>query len=130
MAITHTNSAPHNVRNLLADTVVDLIDAGAGAGNLKIYTTAKGTLLATLAFSDPAFGAASGGVATANSISDETNATAGTAAEFYVEDSDTNEIFQGTVTVTSGGGDMELSSVALANGDRVSITSMTYTAPV
>ena len=50
------------------DTVVDRIDAGAGAGTLKIYsgsipadgdTTPAGTLLATITLADPAFGAAS-----------------------------------------------------------------------
>lgn len=123
MAITHVAA----VRNGLADYVVDTIDAGAGAGALVIMTSGD-VEVATLTFSDPAFGAAAGGTATANSISDDTNATGGTAALFKVQDSDTNEVFRGTVTATGGGGDIELSSVSIGVGDTVSITSFTYSA--
>ena len=64
---------PTAARNAACDAVVDLLDAGAGAGTIKIYTgsqpasandAASGTLLATITLSDPAFGAASTGVAT------------------------------------------------------------------
>lgn len=123
MAITHVAA----VRNGLADYVVDTIDAGAGAGALVIMTSGD-VEVATLTFSDPAFGAAAGGTATANAISDDTNATGGTAALFKVQDSDTNEVFRGTVTATGGGGDIELSSVSIGVGDTVSITSFTYSA--
>ena len=123
MALTHVAAA----RNAAVDAVVDLIDAGAGAGNIVIMTSGD-VEVATLPFSDPAFGNAAAGVATANSITDDTDATGGTAALFKVEDSDNNEVFRGTVTVTSGGGDMELSSLAIGAGDTVSISSFTYTA--
>ena len=59
---------PTTVRNTIANTVVDLIDAGAGAGELKFFTSNGGSLLATLTFSDPAFGAASAGAAAANAF--------------------------------------------------------------
>ena len=52
MAVTH----PVAVRNSIANLVVDGIDAGAGAGKLLITTTSTGTTVATLTFSDPAFG--------------------------------------------------------------------------
>lgn len=123
MAITHVAA----VRNGLADYVVDTIDAGAGAGSLVIMTSGD-VEVATLTFSDPAFGAATGGTATANAISDDTNATGGTAALFKVQDSNTNEVFRGTVTATGGGGDIELSSVSIGVGDTVSITAFTYSA--
>ena len=60
-------------RNAACDAVVDLIDGGAGAGVLRIYsgaqpatpaTSPSGTLLAEFTLSDPAFGAASSGAAT------------------------------------------------------------------
>ena len=79
------------VASAACDAIVDAIDGGAAAGTIKIYTgtiptdadTALGaqTLLATLTFSDPAFGAASNGVATASAITSDTSADAtGTAA--------------------------------------------------
>ncbi len=127
MAITHVAT----VRNGLADYVVDLIDGGSGDANGDIVIMTSGDVeVATLAFSDPAFGAASGGTATANTISDDTNATGGTAALFKVQDKSNAEVFRGTVTATGGGGDMQLSSVAIGNGDTISITSFTYTAAV
>jgi len=66
MTINHSTA----VRNAIADLVVDKLDEGTtnSTGRLKIYTTGKTTLLATLDLSDPAFGIASSGTATANTI--------------------------------------------------------------
>lgn len=125
-------------RNAAADAVVDLIDAGAAAGTLKIYTGSvgasanadpAGTLLATVAFADPAFGAASSGVAAATDPAAVTGVAAGTAGCFMVEDSDGNNIFDGTVTATGGGGDLELATTTISVGVTVDITSFTYTQP-
>lgn len=124
MAITMTTAA----RNAAADGVVDLVDQGAGAGKLKIYTTGLGTLLATLTMSDPAFGAAATGVATANAITSDTSADAtGTAAEFTMTDSDDVEIFRGSVGTS--GADLNLNTVSITAGVEVSVTSFTYTQP-
>lgn len=126
MAITHVTS----IRNGLADYVVDAIDGGAGDANGDLVIMTSGDVeVATLAFSDPAFGTASSGTATAATISDDTNATGGTAALFKVQNKANSEIFRGSVTATGGGGDLQLSSVAIGNGDTVSVTSFTYTAP-
>lgn len=124
-AITHTTAT----RNTLADTVVDLIDVGTTnpQGQLVIMTSGD-VEVATLNMSNPAFGAAAAGVATASAISDDTSATGGTAALFKLVDRDGTEIVRGTVTATGGGGDIELSSVSIGAGDTVSISSLTYTA--
>ena len=128
MALTHVTA----IRNSLADLVVDAIDAGStdASGDLQIATsTAFSTILATLLFSATAFGAASSGTATANAITADTNAAnTGSAAAFRIRDRNNAEVLRGTVTATSGGGDIELSSVGITAGDTVSITSMTYTA--
>lgn len=125
-------------RNAAADAVVDLIDAGAGAGTVKIYTGAQpatgndegsGTLLATVSFADPAFGAAATGVATATDPASVSIVATGTAASFVVEDSTGANIFNGTVTATGGGGDMQLGTVALSSGANLDITAFTYTHP-
>ena len=126
MALTHATAA----RNASANAVVDLLDAGAtdANGDLVIMTSADAAV-ATLALSNPAFGNAAAGVATANAISDDTNAAGGTAALFKLQDRDNVEVVRGTVTATGGGGDIELSSTNISAGDTVSISSLTYTAP-
>ena len=121
-AVTHAAT----VRNTLCDTVVDLLDAGAGAG-LLIFQTSGDVEVATLTFSDPAFGAASGGTATANSITDDSSATGGTTDRFDAEDSVNTDVFFGSVGLS--GADINLSSVAIGAGDTVSVTSLTYSAP-
>lgn len=127
MAITLTTAA----RNAACDAIVDLIDAGTGAGYLEIKSgasTVAGTNeVATLAFSDPAFGAASSGVATASAITDDTSATGGTASHFTIFDSDNAAVMQGTVSTS--GADLNLSSVTIGAGDTVSISSFTVTMP-
>lgn len=127
MALTHINTTVL-VRNGLANYVVDLLDAGVTdtTGDLIIMAAAD-AVVATLTWTaTPAFGAAAGGTATMNAINDDTNAAGGTAIAFKFQDRDNNEIFRGTVTATSGGGDIELSSTAIGVGDTVSITSFTY----
>ena len=121
MAVTHAVA----VRNIIADAVVDEIDAGAGAGTLEFQTSGD-VEVAILTFSDPAFGAASSGTATASSITDDTNATGGTIAKFKVFDSDSNEKFAGAVGTS--GSDINLSSLSVTAGDTVSLTSLTYSA--
>lgn len=123
------------LRNNMLDEITTLIDAGAGAGLLRIYDGTKPavcgtatTLLAELTMTDPSAGAASGGVWTASSITDDTSANApGTATWFRIVDSNGVCVLDGTVTVTSGGGDLELNSVSISTGQNVAVTSMTIT---
>src|SRR5688572_27131057 len=111
MAVTH----PTAVRNAIADLVVDRIDAGAGAGNLIMQTSGDAEV-AILTFSDPAFGAAANGVATASAITADTSALAGTIAKARARDSTNAEVFICSVTATGGGGDIELNSVTISAG--------------
>jgi hypothetical protein len=123
-------------RNAACNAIVDLIDAGSGAGTLKIYTgtspgpgnAATGTLLATLTFSDPAFGNASTGTATANAITADSSADDdGTAGYARAEDSDGNDVID--LTVGTSGADLNLDSTAIVTGGTVSVTSCTVTVP-
>lgn len=123
MAITHVTA----VRNSLAGVISAAADAGAGAA-LIVLRTAANAEVATLTMSATAFGAAASGVITANAITSDTNATGGTVANFILTDSNSNEVYSGTVTVTGGGGDLELSSLAIGAGDTVSISTWEYTA--
>jgi len=119
-----------------ADAVVDKVDQGSGPGKLRIYDgtqaatadTAIGAqvLLAELTFGDPAFGAASNGVATANAITADSSANAtGTASWFRVVDSDNTAIFDGTVGTSSA--DLILNTTSIVSGAEVSVSALTYT---
>lgn len=121
------------------DAVVDLIDAGSGAGTIKIYTGTQpatgdtalsgNTLLGTLTFSDPAFGATnSSGVATASSITSDTSADAtGTATWARIQDSNGANVFD--CDVGTSGATINLNSVSITSGGTIAITSFTMTHP-
>ena len=126
-------------RSAACDGVVDLVDGGAGAGTLVVRTGSaptnttdadSGTLLATCTFSDPAFGSASSGVATASSITGDSSVDAtGTPGHFRVRDSNAVVIMQGTA-----GASAELSISGLVGGDLIaggtlSISSLSVTQP-
>jgi hypothetical protein len=124
MAVTH----PAAVRNGVADFVVDQLDEGVPPGNL-VFRTSGDVEVATLPLSNPAFGAAAAGVATAGAITSDTNATGGTVAKATLENAAATKKIECSVTGTGGGGDIEMSSVSVGAGDTVSCSSLTYTAP-
>ena len=124
MAVTH----PANVRTALADYVVDQLDLNTPPGKL-VMQTAAGATVATLTFANPAFGAASAGVATANAIVADTNAVGGTIAKAELRQGASAPVVLCSVTATGGGGDIQLNSVVISAGQQVSITSLTYAAP-
>lgn len=125
MAVTLTTAA----RNAACNAIVDLVDAGAGAGTLVLYLANGSTEVATLTFSDPAFGNASTGVATASAITSDTSATgnvsAATVAKFL--DSAATEVLSCSVGI--GTGDIQLSNNVIAAGETVAITALTVTVP-
>lgn len=119
-------------RSAMADTLVDLLDAGSGAGTIEIRsgsrpagpgTTATGTLLATVTLIDPAFGSASSGVATMADPNAVTAVADGTATWFRAKDSSGTAVFDGKVTATGGGGDLTLATTTITTGLSVDITS-------
>jgi hypothetical protein len=120
MSLTHTTA----IRNGLADYVVDAIDVG-GAGTFEFQTSGD-VEVATLTFSATAFGDAASGVATANAITSDTSATGGAVAKFRIYSGGATEIVAGSVAVS--GEDVDISSVVIASGETVAITSLTYTA--
>lgn len=124
MAVTHSNAA----KSAAADAVLGLLDVGSGSNGLLELQTSAGAEVATLDLDDPAFGSAVNGVADANTISDDTNATGGTIAKFELQNKDGTGVVLGSVTVITGGGDIEMSSVVIGAGDTVRVTSLEYTA--
>ena len=125
------NTIHNTVRTLMCDAFVDAHDVGTTNTGARILIYDAAVLLATCEFENPAYDAATNGVAVrAGSISDDTSAdNDGTADIFEVTDRDNLVIYKGTVTATSGGGDIELSSTGITTGDRVSITNSTITMP-
>lgn len=125
MAVTH----PTAIRNAIADVVVDSIDDGTTAGFL-VFQTSGDVTVCTITLSDPAFGAASGGIATIDTtpalLSD--GATAGTMAKAEFRNSaGTAKIL---CAVGTSGSDINIpGGLTLATNDTVTVTSLTYTAP-
>ena len=125
------------IRSAMIDALVDAIDGGASAGTIEFRTGSApanttdadtGTLLATLTFSDPAFGAASNGVATASAITSDTNVDAsGTPGYFRIKDSNGVVIAQGSVSTS--GADINFDSVTWVAGGTAAISSLTMTQP-
>lgn len=128
MAITLSTAA----KNAAADAVVDLVDAGSAAaqGTLQIRTASGGTLLVEIDLDNPAFGAAAAGVATLLGVPLTGTAVAsGNAAWADVVDRDGTIVYSGTVTVTGGGGDFIIDTVAIQTNDTIQLNSHTVTAP-
>jgi len=127
-----------DTRSKACDAIVDDIDAGAGAGTIAIRTGAQptnvgdadtGTLLGTLTFSDPAFGAASSGVATASAITSDTSAdNSGTAGHFRIKDS--TPAIHSDGTCGQGSGDLSFDNSVIVSGGTIAISAMTVTSPI
>jgi hypothetical protein len=123
------------VRNARLDAIET--DTGTSAV-LKIRTGAvptncgtadAGTVLVTMTLpSDWMAAANSGSKALSGTWQDASADATGTAAHFRIYKSDgTTCQIQGTVTATSGGGDMELNNVSIAATQTVTVTSFTIT---
>jgi hypothetical protein len=124
------------VRTARNDVLVDSLDAGSGAGTIKIYSGSRpatpddaitGTLLATVTCADPAFGASSTGAATISDPASVTAVATATATHFRAADSDGTAKFDGDVTATGGGGDLTLATTSITSGLSVDITGGTIT---
>jgi hypothetical protein len=127
-------------QNAGVNAIAGLVDADVGAGTITIRTGAgpatandapTGTLLATLTLNDPAFSTGVAGVATLDVTPavTTTGVAAGTAGYFRLHDNSGDVVLQGSVTVTAGGGDLELNTTSIAIGTTVEITSGTLTMP-
>jgi hypothetical protein len=122
MAVTHGSAT----RDLLATRITT--DTGA-TGFFVIGTTGMGTDLVRCPMNATPFGAPSSGTITANAITTTAAIAAGTAAEFEVRDAATGTmVFAGGVAVS--GSDIDLTNLTIAVDDDISVSSLTYTAPV
>ena len=123
------------VRNARLDAIETAIGVSAvlkirtGAAPANVATADSGTVLATLSLPSDWMAAASGGSkALSGSWTDASADATGTAAHFRVYASDgTTAHIQGTVTATSGGGDMEVNNTSFAATQAFTVTSFTLT---
>ena len=126
IAVTHSTA----VRTSIATAVRDAIDAGAAA-KLVFRTTgtvsAPGTACATLTCTDPC-GSVTNGVLTFSAITSDTNAAGGTVATATLQTSADTVCVHCAVSTSAS--DINLSSLAVGAGDTVSVSSLTYTAPL
>lgn len=126
MSTTHSTAA----KNSATDAVTALIGA---SGNLKfrLFGTigSPGAVVATCPLSATAFGASSGGVATANAITDDSNATGNASAVANASLETSGGTLQIHCAVAASGSDINMSNgLTIAPGDRIQVTSLTYAA--
>ena len=128
MAVTHALAT----RNALADLVVDAVDAGVtvAPGKLVMWLDDGLTEVATLLFQEPAFANAGSGQAaiTGDVVCASATGNAAPATKLTIRDSDDADILLGSVGTS--GEDVNLSSNIIAATDTVTLTVLTYTAPI
>lgn len=126
--------------NAACNAIVDLIDASSPTpGTFKIIqnnqaqpaspdVSLTGTVLVTITLSDPAFGVASSGTATASGTpKTQAASNTGTAAWFRVSNGSGTAIIDGDVSTS--GADLNLNSTSIQSGADVELTSWTFSVP-
>ncbi len=119
------------VEALVADFgTAPILRIRTGAKPANVAAASSGTILAEMTLPSDPFAAASGGaIAKSGTWEDTAGNAAGDAGHWEIVASDgTTRKAQGTVTITGGGGDMELVNINIAVGQPVTITAFTITA--
>lgn len=116
------------------DAAINAVTALLNSGKMQILSGAQpaadaaltGTMLATLTFGATAFGASSGGVATANAITSASAAASGTAGyHALLESNNTTVVATGNVGLS--GADLNFNSLSISSGANVSCSAYTIT---
>lgn len=120
------------LRNNRLTQIINQIDAGAGAGKVRIYNGSRPatggtvtTLLAELTLSDPC-GTVSNGVLTFSAITQDASADqTGTATWARIVDSDNNFVMD--MNVATSGAELNFATVSFVAGAVIQITSFAIT---
>lgn len=123
------------VRNAKLDAIETAIGTSAvlkirtGSAPVNVAAADSGTVLSTVNLPSDWMAAASGGTKSKSGTWEDLSADdTGTAAHFRIYASDgTTAHMQGTVTATSGGGDMEVDSTAFTSGQAFTVTCFSTT---
>lgn len=131
----------NGTRDASLDAIDTAVNTGTGTtgGTIEIFTgvvngtfgsNPAGTLISTITLDATAFAASSSGVMVATLTSPDGTAapSALVAGCFVISDRDGAHVLDGSITVTSGGGDLELTDVNIGNGVVISIPTVTLTA--
>lgn len=132
-----------NAAIAMCDATVDLVDVGAANGTIEIYDGTRPaspeiavttqSLLLGFDLEKPAFADAEtvddGATADLIEVDPVDGAADGDAAWFRIYDGDGNPCWDGTISLTGGGGDLKLSAITVVTGIPVTIVSMSYTQP-
>lgn len=127
MAVTHSTAA----RNAATDAVTAIIST---SGNLVFRISpssvaSPGAAVATLPLSATAFGASAGGVATAGTITSDSNAAGNAAAVAYATLQTSGAVIVIQCQVAASASDINMTGgLTIASGDTVSCSSLTYAA--
>jgi hypothetical protein len=114
-------------RNASCDATVDLIDVGAGTATF-VCRDSGGTTLVTLNLPNPAFGAASSGVATALGVPISANAVAtGTLNNYRVLSRGSVHLWSGAIGTS--GAELIVDNLSITSGQTLILTSWTHTVP-
>lgn len=129
-------------QNAACAAIVSRLDLGAGAGRTEIRSAPRpatigsassGVLLATCVFGDPAFGAPASGVATANAITSDTNASASGDAAYarcYADGAADNAASIEMAAGEAGdGAQLTFDDKTIVAQGIVNISSFTFTVP-
>ena len=110
------------------NAAVDAVTALASGGVLRFFT-ASDALVAEIALGAPAFGNAVNGTAfIVNTLTDPFTSS-GTVTKFSIFSSSGALLVSGIVTAIGGGGDIELSTTTYVSGDRLDVSTLTYSQP-
>jgi formylmethanofuran dehydrogenase subunit C len=123
-----------SARNAAASAIGALLNGGtiqirSGAPPTNPADADDGTLLCTLNFANPAFGAPSDGTVNASTIAAAEIAETGQAGHFRYKSSGGTVIMQGTAGEDTDTPDLELTDKDLVSGNFLSVTSIAITAP-
>lgn len=124
------------VRNAVLDAIETAIGTAAilklrtGAPPANIADADSGSVLRTMTLPSNWLADAASGVKAKAGIWSDNTAQAGTVGHFRIYASNgTTQHWQGTVSITGGGGDMTLDNDVLTSGQLVTITGFSITAP-
>lgn len=129
------------VKNSILTPLKDAIDAGPAGGTIKIYTGTQPTLasdavnpvtqklLGTLTFADPC-GTVATGALTMSAITQDSSADdTGTATWARIADSAGNTVMDVNVSVTGGGGALQLNTTSIVAGGPILISNFVISVP-
>lgn len=127
LSVAVRNGRLDQLESVIGTTPV--LEIRSGAPPTNITDADSGTMLCQITLPSDWMAAASSGSKAKSGTWQGSGANAGTAGHFRIYDTASPRVthMQGTITATSGGGDMELDNTSIAVSQQVTITTFTLT---